>query len=308
MTTSQQGIDKLAEALKGYVDTTKQSRQALSNPGSTPRPDNSDLLANFTTAAQRAAHTYANYTDEANTAMVAKNMAQLRADYLPQAQEIAGTQFDADRANLRAAVGVDYTSTTAMNAAQMKWGQIQQLLEHGQSWDTIIEQAPDTHTLAAIVEYAPTWLGTGKTGSQSVTMQGTDVTVPGHNMPLDDIDLLAARRAAELGSTPARSYVNARAQHAYTMSVGADIAKHLERQYSCDDMDSWADMYAHKAETMAARVTGEPTPNERIETERKSQARAKSQEAADQVFNGSGSGQDSDESPDALAAKVPRGY
>lgn len=303
MTTSQNSIDKLAKALKGYIDTTKQTIQ----PGTTSGPRNNDLLTSFSNAAQKAATTYENYTDEANAEMVATNMAQLRATYLPQAKNVASAQYDATREKLRAAIGVDYNSTTAMNAAQMKWGQVQQLLEHGQPWDTIIDQAPDIHTLAAIVEYAPTWLGTGKTGSQSVTIDGTDVTVPGRNMPLDDIDLLAARRAAELGSTPARSYVDARAQHAYTASVGADIVKHLERKYSCDDMDSWADMYAHKAETMAARVTGEPTPNERIETERKSQARGKFQEAADQVFNGSESVQDPDESPDALAARIPRG-
>lgn len=298
MTTSQSSIDKLAKALKGYIDTTKQTNQ----PGNTSGPRNNDLLTSFSNAAKKAATTYENYTDEANAEMVATNAAQLRADYLAPARQLAEAQFDADRSRVRSAVGVDYNNATAIQAAQMKWSQVEQLLEHGQPWDTIIEQAADTHTLAAIVEYAPTWLGTGRTGEQTINMGGNLVTAPGRNMPLDDIDLLAARRAAELGSSKARAYVNSRANHAYNVSVGEDIVKHLEQRRVSDNMDYWADMYAHKAETMAARVTGEPTPNERIEAERKAQIRDQRKEMVEQAMHAPG------ESPDELAAKIPRGY
>jgi nucleotide-binding universal stress UspA family protein len=291
------------EALKNWNDSTKGMNQATGTAAATPTARSSDLLDQFAQDAQKAARTYETYTDEANTELVATNMAQLRADYLPKAQQFAGSQFDADRARVRTAVGVDYDSATAMQAAQMKWAQVEQLLEHGQPWETIIEQAADTHTLAAIVEHAPTWLGTGKTGERSVTVEGTEVTLPGHNLPLADIDLLAARRAAELGSASARAYVEARAQHAYNVSVGEDIAKHLHQQRDSDNMAYWADMYAHKAETLAARVKGEPTPNERIEAERKAQAQADFQAAVEHSKDAAS------ESPDQLAARIPRrGY
>jgi hypothetical protein len=247
---------------------------------------NRNLLTTFTKAAADAARTYETYTDETNAELVAERTAALRKDILPEVRNLLDTTSEpADRDRVKKAIGVDYTDPASVAAVPMKWDQVTQLLDAGQTWGSIIDQA-DLPMLAAIVENAPTHLAA----------TGQD------HRAVHDIDQMAARRAAQLGHNPAKTYMTEQAQRAYNQVVASKITRQLEGNQGLAGVERLAELWDREAETAAAKVLGEPTPNERDMADTMAERSQQFEQEATQAGYAPG------ESPAELAAKVSRGY
>lgn len=262
---------------------------------------NRNLLTTFTKAAIDAARTFENYTDEANQQMVAERTAALRADILPQVRSLLEeASKPADRNRIKKAVGVDYTDPASVATATMKWNQVTQLLDSGETWSSVIAQA-DLPTLAAIVENAPTYLKVTRQSLEQI--RRGDLSIRGGvQYDLDTIDLEAAQRAAQLGHNPAKAYLNEQAQRAYNQVVASKIDRQLTEDRGLAGVERLAELWDREAETAAARVLDVPTPNERDMAATMAERSQQFEQEATQAGYAPG------ESPTELAAKVPRGY
>lgn len=307
-------FDGLAKALAGYVgaiNTGKRLRERQLSQGTLERPRNNTLLRSYTAAVKQAQEfTDSRFNHDAIETTRQDMFREARNTYLPQIEALTeSTSKPINPEPLAKAVGVNFNNTAAVNAMQVKWPQVLQLLDAGKLWADIIEQA-DQPMLAAILEHAPTYLQTLDSDDvdslvaavNNATITGVAPKGPKMDTVLDDIRVQVARRAVELGNSGAAQWLNTRAGQAYDTVIAHRLDQHARDGLAsgAPDIAVVAEMWDREAQTRAAQVKGEPTPNERDRIAQREQAQQRFAQQTQQPKYAPG------ESPSELAARIGR--
>jgi hypothetical protein len=272
-----------------------------------------NLLAGFTAALERAERRDDRLTDDAQRAQRTELLSDALQTYRGQAENLLATASKPlDRNRLKKALATDWA------AIPVKWAQVQSLLNAGQDFATIIDQATDQETLGAILEHAEAHLTAQNLQAQHDQLADrANFGRRGDSLDVDaevtNIYDHAARRAVELGNTKAKHYLDSRAGQEADKIIAEKMLAYMNgdgRNPSMMARNNLAapvlsESWERQADTAAAKVLGEPTPNE--------QDMAVQQAQRASQFNRDAAGADGvtvapSETPEALAAKVPRGY
>lgn len=309
-------IEAVAKTHKGNIETVRQWEKFKAEKFGElkPKPRNERLFHDYVDAAKRAqSFTDPRFNDEAVEKTRQEMFVEVRNTYLPQIEELGEQASEpVDPAHLATAVGVDFNNTAAVNALQVKWPQVAQLLDAGKSWEDIIEQA-DQPMLAAIVEHAPTHLQIQDSNDieimvNQITQAGyTQVSgkVQGIDAILDNIRVMVGRKAVQLGNLDASRWLNERAWRAYDTVIAQRLSTHAKTGLQYDDMfdvDTVSEGWLREAETRSAVIRGVATPLQREHAEQQ----AKEQREFQQELQTMQEQQAKGETPDQLASEVER--